>query len=165
MYSEKWQNDDLKKIDLQLENKALQDEIEMRGGSFGKCEDLDPEIENMFLKNVIAFEEAYDGPRIPMRSLFPTDYKFPSVQSLSKKEISDKLDDIALILSTHNIELGFNDKLPQDVLYKHLVEDCIPNETVQQEVLRGFTNVLDGCSGDCDGCFQKEYCSTAQESE
>ncbi len=165
MYSEKWQNDEQKKIDLQLENKALQDEITLKGGIFGRCEDLDPEIENMFLKNVIAFEEAYDSPRIPMRSLFPPHYKFPPVKSMSKKEISDKLDDIALILSTHNIQLGFNEKLPKDLLYKHLVEDCIPNETVQQEMISGFVNVLDGCTGDCDRCFQKDYCSTAQESE
>ncbi len=64
MGDENWQNAEQKRIDLRLENNALIDEIKLRGASFGKSDDIDPEFENQFLKNVIAFEDAWDSPQM-----------------------------------------------------------------------------------------------------
>jgi hypothetical protein len=36
-------------------------------------------------------------------------------------------------------------------------------ETIREVENSGFTRVIDGCDGACEVCFQKEYCSTAQE--
>jgi hypothetical protein len=36
-------------------------------------------------------------------------------------------------------------------------------ETTGEVENAGFTRVIDGCDGVCEVCFQKEYCSTAQE--
>ena len=124
---------------------------------------IDPSIENAFLKNIIAYEEATEGPQIPMLSIFPKDFKFPSTESMSEEELSEKLDDICRVLSDHGIEFGFNNDLPCKMLYKYLAEDCIANDMINGSVTAGFTCVLDGCSGDCEDCFQKEYCSNAQE--
>ena len=163
MCDEKWSSEERKEIDLSLENSSIKTEIKLRGGVLGEVEEIDPSIENVFLKNILAYEKAAEEPEIPMHSIFPKDYPFPSAESISEEELSEKLDDISRILSDHGIELGFANDLPNKVLYKHLVEDCIKTEFVDPSVSAGFVWVLDGCTGGCEDCFQKEYCSTAQE--
>jgi hypothetical protein len=152
-----------KDIDLSLENHCLETEIILKGGMFGKAEDLDPDIENQFLKNILAFEQLKDEPEISMRSIFPADYVFPSIDIMSEKDISGKLGDIGNILSNHNVELGFSDELPDRVLYRYLVEECIPKKSIEA-MAGGFTWVLDGCTGSFEDRFQKMYCKAGQES-
>lgn len=41
-----------------LENRSLETEIKLRGGKMWKSEKIDPYIDNAFMKNVLAFEEA-----------------------------------------------------------------------------------------------------------
>ncbi len=166
MNTEDWTDEQQKLIDLTLENSSLEEEIALKcGGTIEKPADIDPYIENQFLKNVLAFEETEKEEHLPMRSLFPDDYKFPPAESMSPKELSEKLEDICGILSVHNIEFGFANDLPDKVLYRHIVDECIANDTVSPSVAAGFTLVLDGCTGLCEECFQKEYCKTAQELE
>jgi hypothetical protein len=128
-----------------------------------KCGSQDPTLDNAFLKNVIAFEEADKEPPRPMRSLFPEDFEFPPVSSMSARQLARKIKEIASILSMNNIELAFANPLPDAVLYKHLVEECIPHETVSAAVEAGFTLNLDGCEGGCESCFQREYCKAGKE--
>lgn len=163
MNDDNWGSKEREDIDLSLENSSLEDEIKLKGGSFEKMDEIDPLIENDFLKNVLAYEEAAEGSQIPVQSIFPKDYKFPSAESMSEEELSEKLDDISRIFSDHGIEFGFNNDLPSKALYKHLVEDYIQNDMIDGSVSAGFGWILDGCSGVCEDCFQKEYCSTAKE--
>lgn len=163
MNDDSWGSKEGEEIDLSLENSSLEAELKLKGGSFEKMDDIDSSIENAFLKNVLAYEEAAEGPQIPMHSIFPKDYKFPPAESMSEEELSEKLDDISRVLSDHGIEFGFNNDLPCKVLYKYLVEDCIANDMIDGSVSAGSTWVLDGCSGGCEDCFQKDYCSNAQE--
>ncbi|MBN1578507.1 MAG: hypothetical protein JW913_18235 [Chitinispirillaceae bacterium] len=144
----------------------MEEEITIRGGGeIQKSEDIDPRLENQFLKNVLAFEEADKEEPIPMRSFFPEGYLFPPKESMSQEELSDKVDDISRILSEHNIEFGFANDLPDQVLYDYLVRDCIAKDSVSSSVDAGFTWVLDGCYGGCEDCFQREYCETGREME
>jgi hypothetical protein len=140
----------------------LEREVSLLGGEPVDCDDKDPNLKNAFLKNIIAFEEADKEPARPLRSLFPDDFEFPPVSSLSAGQIAGKLREIASVLSMNNIELSFANPLPDAVMYKYLAEECIPHETVSAAVEAGFTLNLDGCDGGCDSCFQKEYCETAK---
>ncbi|MDG5815228.1 hypothetical protein QA601_09065 [Chitinispirillales bacterium ANBcel5] len=152
-------------IDLMLENQSLQSDILSKGGSFWKEQDMDPTLENEFLKNVLSCCNNSKDQEVPMRSLFPANYKFPPADSMSKNELKRKLNDIEGILNKHNVQLGFCEELPHKVLYKHLIEDCIPNESIDVSPDNTFITTLSGCSGDCESCFQKKYCSTAKELE
>jgi hypothetical protein len=160
---ENWADDKQKEIDLRLENQSLETELQLKGAVGWKSPDLDPRIENEFLRNVMAFEEAAGGPAVPMRSLFPEDYEFPPAESLSSEQLSAKLDEIADILSRNHIEFGFVGDLPDMVLYKHLVEDVIPNDSIETSTGTMGVWVLDGCTGCCEECFQHDYCETARE--
>ncbi|MFP4416531.1 MAG: hypothetical protein ACOC41_05435 [Chitinivibrionales bacterium] len=161
MHEEDFGSREEKEIDLKLENESLRDEIALRGGFSHKSEQLDPELENAFLKNVMAFEEALDEPEVPIRSFFPSGYEFPPVTSLTDEQITNKLDEIQNILSLHHVEFGFVENLPDRVLYKHMVEEYIPNGSVPPIAIGSW--VLDACSGCCEDCFQRPYCSTAND--
>ncbi len=53
------QNEELSEREkLEQENFLLKSKIAIKGGDFQKFSDIDPEIENQFLKNIMAFEEA-----------------------------------------------------------------------------------------------------------
>jgi hypothetical protein len=158
-----WGSKEDRELDLQLENQSLESDIILQGGCAVESENDDPGLKNAFLKHVLAYEEADKEPRHPILSLFPKGYKFPAVSTMSPEELDDKLDEIASILSTHNIEFGFANDLPVEVLYQYLVEEYLPNEMVGGAEEAGFTRVIDGCDGACEVCFQKEYCSTARE--
>jgi hypothetical protein len=158
MNDEKWYNEEQENIDLELENRSLETEIKLKGGIFGKMENLDPKIENAFLKSILAFEAGDKDLQIPIRAIFPDDYKFPPVGSMSKKALSEKLDDIARIFEEHHIGLDFSEKVPDKVLYKYLVESCIAKEMVDASIPEGSMVFLNGCTGFCEECFQKKYC-------
>ncbi|MFP4013174.1 MAG: hypothetical protein ACLFVQ_03745 [Chitinispirillaceae bacterium] len=162
MDNNEWINDEQRRKDLLKENARLEKELEDRGLKSSKFEECDPQIENEFLKSILAHEKACEGEMIPVRSLFPSDYELPSADSMSDTEIREKIIDIEKILSEHNVEFGFAHKLPASLLYNHLVE-YITEDTVGPEVIEGFTWVLDGCTGVCEECFQLDYCESGQE--
>ncbi|HUI91277.1 MAG TPA: hypothetical protein VLX68_03420 [Chitinivibrionales bacterium] len=163
MNQDDWRTDEQKEVDLGLENQGLEADLGLQAGVTYKNGDVDPKLHNAFLKNVMAFEEADKEPHVPVRTLFPEDFKFPPASSMSRKQLSDKIKEIVRVLTMHDIQFGFANKLPDKVLYKYLVEDFIPNESVGTYGNAGFTFVIDGCDGACEDCFQKNYCSTAKE--
>ncbi len=162
-HDEDWRSEEDKDIDLELENRSLELELELKGGNLMVEEDVDPKLHNTFLKQTQQFNELEESPRIPVRSLFPDEVTFEPVDTLSKKEIQDKLETIMTIFSTHNIFIDLKEKLPAKLVYKYLTEDFIPNETTYQENNTSFSFVIDGCDGYCPGCFQKEYCEVKDE--
>ena len=160
---ERWENQELKRLDLILENQSLEVEIGLRGGQVFKAEDVEPQIENAFFKSILAFEEADKEEPLPLRSPFPADFEFPLASAMSAEQLSRKLGEIQEVLSRHCVAFGFAEGVPDEVLYTYLVEECIPEETVTAAASAGFTFVLDGCDGNCEGCFQAPYCAAASE--
>jgi hypothetical protein len=161
---ENFHNDEAsKQLDLSLENKTLEDELHLKtGAKVHSFEEIDPEIHNQFLKNVLAFGEAQNEPEVPIKSLFPDDFKFPDEKTYSDEQVTQKLDEIFKILSAHHVEFGFANEIPDRVLYKHLVEKVIPEDTVSAPLTQAGFWVLDGCTGNCPDCFQKEFCETGK---
>ncbi len=110
--------------------------------------------------SMLAMKEFFEGntPQIPMRSLFPADFRFPPVESMSEKQITRKVDKIEDILFAHNIHLGFCEKTPDKLIYKYLITEVIPKEEIDEKVFEGCFTTFNGCTGWCEGCFQKDYC-------
>lgn len=159
-------NENQKRLDLFLENKSFQNELFLKTGvEIQPSEDGDPFMHNQFLKSVLTYEEADKEPEVLISSLFPDCSEFPDEKMLSDVQIVQKLDEIYKTLSAYNIEFGFSEELPDRVLYKHLTEEVIPEDTIHASTQAGFTCVLDGCSGNCPDCFQKDYCKIGMEYE
>ncbi|MBD3345461.1 MAG: hypothetical protein GF401_10405 [Chitinivibrionales bacterium] len=163
MLKEDWRSEDDKKIDLELENKALELDLKLQGAEFHKENDIDPELENNFLNYVKNYEELDKLPKVKMTSLFPPDFSFPKIEEMSKEELENKLDTILDIFEQHNIYLELANDVPDEVIYKFLVEDYIPREDTLPDNDFGINHIIDGCTGWCPDCFQRDYCETCKE--
>ncbi len=150
-------NGDLSKEEkIEQENFVLKSKLITQGGIFSENPNSDPEIENMFLKNVIAFEEAVCKPVFEIIGVNPKD--FPPADSLTKDEIITKFNALVLIFNEHEISFGVNDNVPVEIAYRFLAEDYLLSES--QDLPPGFGYTIDGCCGDCPDCFQADYCTS-----
>lgn len=144
--------------ELHQENFVLKSKIILKGGIMSEMSEMDPSIENMFLKNVMAFEEAEYKPVFEMIGINMDD--FPKAETLSKEEIEKYLKEIIELLENNNMLFEINEGVPANISYKFLTEDYLLEES---QVIPGFTMHIDGCSGDCPDCFQIDYCDTKND--
>lgn len=152
-------------FDLELENKALKDDLALRGMTdFYGAEDLDPAIENEFLNHVIEFEDAWENKECPtLAQLLPEGYPLPPAGELDDTAVKAKMAEIRELLAERGVEIGFNDAVPARVAYDHLLNECLDEEIMGPVGMPGYSYVLDGCSGCCEECFQLAYCKTGQK--
>ncbi len=143
---------------LDQENFVLKSKIITKGGIFSEDSDIDPEIENIFLKNIMAFEEAEYQPVHEIIGVNPEDY--PPAESLSETEIKTKLRELIDILERHQMYYEINENVPEKLSYQYLTQDYLFSETQQIE---GYETFVDGCSGDCPSCFQIDYCENKND--
>jgi len=143
---------------LDQENFVMKSKLLIKGASFNNTTDIDPEIENAFLKNVFAFEEAEYKAVYKILGISPTD--FPAADTLSNKEIEKNYERLVELLEKHNMYVDMQEGVPIKIVYKYLIEEYLFEET--QEV-PGFDTIIDGCSGDCPSCFQMDYCKNKDD--
>ena len=139
---------------LEQENFVMKSKLLIKGAILDSSNSIDPEIENTFLKNVFAFEEAEYKPVYKIIDVNPND--FPAADTLSNKEIEKNYERLVELLEKHNMYVDLQEGVPLRIVYKHLIEEHLFEET--QDV-PGFDTFIDGCSGDCPGCFQMDYCN------
>ena len=90
---------------------------------------LPPEIENQFLKNMIAFEDAHAnvGYTTVYESIGKPEYK--SADALTAVEISVELEKITAIMEQHHITLDICDgPYANEVIYKFITEELFAQE-------------------------------------
>ena len=144
---------------LEQENFVLKSKLITQGGIFQENSKIDPEIENMFLKRVMAFEEAEYKPVYEIIGVDPKD--FPPADLLTREEITVEFEKLLKIFEEHGISWGVNDNVPVEVSYRYLTEDYLLSESQDLPIDFGWT--IDGCSGDCPSCFQVKYCQTKDD--
>lgn len=143
---------------MEQENFVMKSKLILKGGVLNENPDIDPELENMFLKNIMAFEDAETKPLYEILNVDPK--KYPPVSLLSESEIAGYLDEITGLFETHRIYLDLQEGVPDKVIYQFLTEEYLFEQT---EVIPGFDHIIDGCSGDCPSCFQMDYCSSKDD--
>ena len=144
---------------LDQENFVLKSKIITQGGIFQEKSDIDPEIENMFLKRVMAFEEAEIKPVYEIIGINPKD--FPPASKLTKEEIKAGFEKLLKIFEDHGISYDVNEKVPIEVSYRFSTEDYLLSKVQDLPIDFGWT--IDGCSGDCPSCFQVDYCENKDD--
>jgi hypothetical protein len=138
---------------IRQENFLLQSKITLKGGIFGDKGIDDPMIENLFLKNVMAFEEAEFIPVHEVIDINPADY--PDADTLTEKQAIKYLLSFIEKLDAKDMDLSIVSDVPPKEIYRFLIEDYFYQETQQ---VPGMMTHIDGCSGDCPSCFQLKYC-------
>ncbi len=145
-----------KKERIKQENALLNAKLILKNGHIEGKKDIDPELENQFLKQCLAFEEAPVKPFHEILGVDPRD--FPPAEHLCDKELRTKLDQLLTALDNHGISLDLNDGVPSRLVYAFLAEEYL------HEPVTDFPGLhIDGCSGWCPDCFQADYCKTKDE--
>ncbi len=100
-----------------------------RGATFDESTDLDPAIENQFLKNVIEFEKQYAvaKPKPVYEIIGKPVYK--KAEELTHDQLSSELKRIDEILTSHGIMMDFLAEYPDEVMYRFITEELFVHET------------------------------------
>lgn len=144
---------------IEQENFVIQSKLIIQGNAMMEFSELDLEMKNMFLKNVLAIEEADNIAVYKLLNLNPSN--FPKVDKLNKKEIEVEFKKLIKILAKHKISYCVNEDVPITISYRYLTEDYLFSEMLNLPHEFGWT--IDGCSGDCPGCYQSDYCKNKDE--
>jgi hypothetical protein len=127
--------------DVRFENELLKLKLQAeRGASFYNVnEDLPPEIEAEFLKNIIRFEECFDNAKeiTVYEKIGSPEYKKAEV--LNEEEMENELKKIMDILHSHQIELDVMGRYQPSVIYKFITEELFQEKTMEIDI-PGYIN-------------------------
>ncbi len=157
MEEEKFSEDPLEH--MKIENEFLKIKLKAQyGDAFFMQTDatLPLEVENQFLKNMIAFEEN------SLTAEYVTIYEKigrPALKKLSEmeaEEISQKIEELVLIMEEHGIILDINDGPYPDVLmYTFITEELFDQEVEKEPLFEGA----------CHFCYEEFYPNDKSEIE
>ncbi len=139
---------------INQENFVMKSKLILKGGLLHDNTEIDPELENIFLKNVLAFENAEIKPLYEILDIDPREY--PPVDLLSEDEISNYLQKLISLLEAQRFHLQLQESVPNNIIYQFLTKEYLLEQTKN---IPGINCFIDGCGGDCPSCFQKDYCS------
>jgi hypothetical protein len=115
---------------LRMENELLRLKFKAEfGGDSRSTGDLDPAIENEFLKQVMAFEHGYaNTKRIKIFDLLGRpDLK--SADELSDAQVDSAFEEVTGLLSQKNIEIDFEGTYDNRTKYAFITEELFDHET------------------------------------
>ena len=124
---------------LRIENELLKLKMQAElGAKFFEASDLPPEVEKMFLQNVMKFEEEYSGmPEKKVRDLLgETSYK-PSTL-LEDDQIDEALSSVELLLGEKNISVDFICEYPARIRYEFITNELM-DHTITFVSMPGMT--------------------------
>lgn len=128
---------------LQIENEILRMKLQAEAGAIiGIKDDIPPELENAFLQNVIAFEEA--SKDMPMMAVY--DYlgrpEYKKLEALQVHEIEQELNRLKQLLEEKHLILDVLDTYEDGLMYRFITEELFLQqtyETVLPGMIRHFT--------------------------
>jgi hypothetical protein len=115
---------------LRMENELLRLKLKAEvGGESHSISDIDPEIENQFLKNVLAFEHSFASAKPAKVYDLLGRPGFKKADDLDDDELSMALVEITDLLSEKNMEVYFGDGYDERTQYRFITEELFEHET------------------------------------
>ncbi|HEX3078979.1 MAG TPA: hypothetical protein VHQ04_00890 [Puia sp.] len=127
---------------LRMENELLRLKIQAQfGGVSGNEGSLPPEIENEFLRHVMAFEEQFNGEHKPIKiSVFLGNPVFRNSDELNDAEFKKESSRLAALMKLKNISVDFLRERDDRFQYKFITEELFQHETDFAVNLPGMMN-------------------------
>jgi len=127
------------KENLRLENEILRIRIKTElGGDYESDENLPPELENEFLKNILAFEHRYSKIKmVKIADLLGNPVMIKAAR-LDDKAIIAAYQDLEELLAQKNIVVEFTRPRDERFKYRFITEELFEHETDDMEV-QGMT--------------------------
>jgi len=89
--------------------------------------------------------------------LLGADFPLVPDSEMSDEVLIRRLHDALDRLAEKGIGFGIIESVPERIAYRYLMEELSEG----MDIMPGW--VVDGCSGDCEGCFQLPYCETGKQ--
>lgn len=120
---------------LRIENEILRIKVRTElGGVYEGDENLPPELENEFLKNILAFEHRYARIKmVKVRELLGNP-GFPASRELNDAEIATRYAALESLLAERNIVVEFTQPRPLRFKYQFITEELFEHETDDMQV-------------------------------
>lgn len=144
MQDEKFSNDPQESI--RIENEFLKIKLKAQYGDafhMESNEDLAPEIENQFLKSMMAFEDEY------MNAEYTTVYEriakpaYKEAGEMSGAEISQALQEIIMLLEKHNLALDILDgPYPDETIYRFITKELFAHKIEKNPIPGMVSNFI-----------------------
>jgi hypothetical protein len=121
-------NDGEENIEMENELLRLKLKAELGGDSFSNG-NLDPTLENQFLKQVLAFEHSYaKGKRVKIFDLLGKP-DFKSVSELTDGQLDFEFKSVLDLLAQNNIAVDFSGDYDNRLKYSFIIEELVDHET------------------------------------
>ncbi|HEY0680360.1 MAG TPA: hypothetical protein VGD17_18890 [Chitinophagaceae bacterium] len=135
-------SDDSRK-ELEIENEILRMKLQAQAGAIiGIKDDIPPELENIFLNNVLAFEEASKDVKMVNLYDFLGRPEYKKIEALRAEDISAELERLMQILEQKNVILDVLDTYEPSTIYRFITEELFSQETYEEIIpgmVRHFT--------------------------
>ena len=141
-FPEKFSDDEEEQ--LRIENEILRLKLKAElGGEIELIEgtnDLPPEIENLFLKNLLSFEHQYE--QVEQTTIFEILDKplFTNAEELNDDEIEHALVSVNELLKEHQIAVDFRGSYPAREQYRFITNDLFNHSTRLVKIEGMFTH-------------------------
>ncbi len=109
------------------------------GGDFMGGEDLPPDIENQFLKQVINFHKQHDPSKVTTVYKFIGEPEYNHVNDLSDKEVVRDLKKMLKLMDKKGVALSYLPETPKREIYRFVTEELFKHE-IEDVKLRGWVN-------------------------
>jgi hypothetical protein len=126
------------KENLRIENELMKIKLKAQYGDAFQMDssaELSPDVENQFLKNILAFEESYNkGDFITVYDrIGKPDYK--PAEEMSETELKEAVEQLLELLQQHQINLDFTDGPYDDAtVYRFITEELFSQEIEKDPV-------------------------------
>lgn len=127
---------------LRIENDILKLKLRASYGAgmmMNSVDALPPEVENEFLRNVIAFEESLEKEELQSVYSKIGEPQFQMASELLDDQVSAELIRVNVILETHGIQLDVLGKYEDRIIYSFITEELFRHEIVSGTAIPGFT--------------------------
>ncbi len=115
---------------LRMENELLRLQMKAElGAESHTVSDIDPEIENAFLKNVMAFQRNFATTKPTKIFDLAGRPAFKKCDELNDERLENALQEVTDLLSAHNIEVYFGEGYDNRTQYRFITEELFEHET------------------------------------
>jgi hypothetical protein len=126
---------------LRIENELMKIKLKAQYGDAFQMDssaELSPDVENQFLKNILAFEESYNkGDFITVYDrIGKPDYK--SAEEMSETDLKEAVEQLLELLQQHQINLDFTDGPYSDATVYRFITEELFNQEVEKDPVDGM---------------------------
>lgn len=109
------------------------------GGNFVGSEDIPPDVENQFLKQIMSFHKRHESGGMTTVYTYIGEPEYNHVNDMSDKEVDKELKRLLKLMDKKGVALSFLAETPKRELYRFITEELFKQE-LENVKIKGWVN-------------------------